>query len=223
MPDKTAQSEKTEQATQRNSSTDKMNVSLKDRTHWIFDMDGTLTLAIHDFEAIRQTLGLPSGQPILEAIAKRPASEAQALNQQLDALEHDIAREASIQPGAIDLLRTLQAQGKHIGILTRNGRDIADATLQAAGLAQFFSPEFIVSRDCCAAKPLPDGVHLLLERWQAEPEQAVMVGDFLYDLKAGHDAGVATVHMDVNGEFAWPELTTVGVTGLDELGTLLGS
>ena len=206
---------------QQNSSTAKMNVSLKDRTHWIFDMDGTLTLAIHDFEAIRQTLGLPSGQPILEAIAERPASEARALHQQLDDLEHDIARQASIQPGAIELLEGLQQHDKHIGILTRNGRDIADATLQAAGLAQFFGPEFIVSRDCCAAKPLPDGVHLLLDRWQIKPEQAVMVGDFLYDLKAGHDAGVATVHMDVNNEFAWPELTDVGVTSLDELTALL--
>jgi len=219
VPDKKAHSK---QAAQHHSSAEKMNASLKDRTHWIFDMDGTLTLAIHDFEAIRQTLGLPSGQPILEAIAKRPAPEAKALHDQLDALEHDIARESSVQPGAIVLLKALRDKGKSIGILTRNGREIADATLQAAGLAQFFSPEFIVSRDCCAAKPLPDGVHLLLERWQVGPEQAVMVGDFLYDLKAGHDAGVATVHMDVNGEFAWPELTTVGVTGLDELSGLLG-
>ena len=49
-----------------------------------------------------------------------------------------------------------------------------------------------------------------------------MTGDYLYDLKAGLDAGTATVHLDVNGEFAWPELTTAGVTSLQSLIHLLG-
>lgn len=33
---------------------------------FIFDLDGTLTLAVHDFEAIRRSLGIPAGVPILE-------------------------------------------------------------------------------------------------------------------------------------------------------------
>jgi len=39
-------------------------------------MDGTLTLAVHDFDAIRNTLGLPLGKPILEAIEDLPAPQA---------------------------------------------------------------------------------------------------------------------------------------------------
>jgi len=44
-----------------------------------------------------------------------------------------------------------------------------------------------------------------------------MVGDYLFDLQAGRNAGTATVHMDVSGEFLWPELTTLGVRSLPEL------
>ncbi|MGH9885914.1 MAG: HAD family hydrolase, partial [bacterium] len=48
------------------------------RAHWIFDMDGTLTVAVHDFDAIRTELGLPQGKPMLEELALRPAEEARA-------------------------------------------------------------------------------------------------------------------------------------------------
>ncbi|HCR31850.1 MAG TPA: HAD family hydrolase, partial [Stenotrophomonas sp.] len=27
--------------------------------HWVFDMDGTLTVAMHDFERIKRELGIP--------------------------------------------------------------------------------------------------------------------------------------------------------------------
>ncbi len=197
--------------------------NLIDRTHWIFDMDGTLTLAVHDFDAIRKTLGLPAGQPILEAIAQLPEKDAQAVHQQLDELEFQIAAAATQQPGAIDLLDNLKVRGCTLGILTRNGHEIAKATLKAAQLDHYFTEEAIVSRDCCAPKPAPDGVDLLMQRWQVKPEKVVMTGDYLFDLQAGHEANTTTVHMDVTGAFSWPELTDVCVTSLVELNQLLNS
>jgi len=180
-------------------------------------MDGTLTMAMHDFDAIRSALGLPQGQPILEAIAERPKAEAARLHQELDDLEIKLAYKAQMQPGADTLLELLKSRGCSLGILTRNGRQIADITLEAAGIHQFFEPDHIVSRDCCAAKPLPEGVHLLMQRWHCDADNTVMTGDYLYDLKAGFDAGTATVHLDVNGEFPWPEMTTAGVKSLQAL------
>ena len=32
-------------------------MNLKDIRHWVFDMDGTLTVAVHDFAEIRRALG----------------------------------------------------------------------------------------------------------------------------------------------------------------------
>ena len=71
-------------------------------------MDGTLTVAMHDFDAIRDVLGLPPGQPILEAIAERPADEAAALHRELDDLEIKLAAKARMQPGADTLLDLLK-------------------------------------------------------------------------------------------------------------------
>lgn len=180
-------------------------------------MDGTLTHAIHDFDAIRKTLGLPAGKPILESLAELPDAKAAEVRAELDALEYRIAGEATAQPGADNLLSGLQASGASLGILTRNGKGIAHATLDACGLRHYFKDEHVVSRDCCTPKPDGAGVNLLLDRWQSQATDAVMVGDYLFDLEAGRNAGVTTVHLAVNGDFAWPDMSDVCVTSLNEL------
>jgi len=180
-------------------------------------MDGTLTHAIHDFDAIREELGLPAGKPILESLAKLPEDKAAQVRAELDALEYRIADEATAQPGANELLSGLAAAGATLGILTRNGKGIAHATLDACGLRHYFEDDHVVSRDCCTPKPDGAGVNLLLERWDTQPTQAVMVGDFLFDLEAGRNAGVTTVHLAVDGNFAWPAMSDVCVKSLNEL------
>lgn len=190
---------------------------LKKKKYWLFDMDGTLTCAMHDFDAMRSELDLPAGVPILEALAALDAETAREKRAVLDAMELRMAADAQPQPGSHRLLTQLRSQGAALGIVTRNGREIADVTLKACGLDHFFDANTIVSRDCCVAKPDPAGVNLLLSRWSADADDAVMVGDYLFDLQAGHSAGVATVHMDVDGLFPWPEITTVPVSSLLEL------
>ena len=44
--------------------------------HWVFDMDGTLTVAVHDFEAIKRALEIPQSDDILHHLAALPAAEA---------------------------------------------------------------------------------------------------------------------------------------------------
>ena len=192
-------------------------MNLKTRKYWLFDMDGTLTRAMHDFDAMRRELELPVGVPILEALAAMDPVEAQLKHAALDAMELRMAADATPQPGSHELLEYLQQQGAMLGIVTRNGKEIARATLAACGLDSFFTDEAIISRDCCTAKPDPAGVHLLLSRWSAEAEDAVLVGDYLFDLQAGHSAGVATVHMDVDSRFEWPQFTSVSVSSLQAL------
>lgn len=196
-------------------------IAFHQRDYWIFDMDGTLTLSIHDFEAMRQELGLPSGQPILESLAQMSEAEAAPIRQQLAVIELDIARRSTPQPGAIALLENLRRRGKPIGLLTRNSKVGAYETLAACGLLDFFAPEVILSRDCCAPKPSPDGIHKLLDHWQTTPEQTVMVGDYVFDLQTGRQAGTATVHLDPSGNFRWPEWADLQITHLDELAQVL--
>lgn len=195
--------------------------NLNHKKYWLFDMDGTLTHAMHDFDAMRAELGLPAGVPILEALAAMEPEAAAIKHRELDEMELRMAAQATPQPGSKALLEQLQTVGAKIGIVTRNGREIANVTLQACGLDGFFDEQSIVSRDCCTAKPDPAGVQLLLSRWNGKASEAVMVGDYLFDLQAGHSAGTATVHMDVQGEFSWPDITDFSVQSLPELHALL--
>lgn len=169
------------------------------RRHWVFDMDGTLTRAVHDFDAIRRELELPAGAPILEALAVLPAAVAAAKHERLAAIEWDLAAEAEAQPGAAELLEHLHGRGARLGILTRNDRAIAYRTLDACGLRRWFDDDAVLGRDEAPPKPDPAGVVAHLTRWGAAPTDAVMVGDFLFDLQAGRAAGTATVSFDPDG------------------------
>ncbi|MFK8019118.1 MAG: HAD family hydrolase [Pseudomonadales bacterium] len=190
-------------------------------SHWIFDMDGTLTLPVHDFDEIKTQLGIETNVPILEAILEMPEDQAAVTKRKLHDIEMEIAFDAVAQPGALELLNILQAQGAQLGILTRNDEDIAHATLKACGLSDCFDAPFIIGREICAPKPAPDGVLHLLEMWGAKPQRSVMVGDFLYDIEAGRRAGVHTVHFDHTGTFAWPEMADHKVNKLADIAGLI--
>ncbi|MEA5465652.1 HAD family hydrolase [Leptothoe sp. PORK10 BA2] len=191
--------------------------NLANRTCWVFDMDGTLTVSIHDFEAIRAALELPPDAPILESLRQLPPDIARVKHQQLRDIEMDFARRATAQPGAHELLELLISQGKQIAILTRNGKDIAHETLDACGLMDFFEPTLVLSRDCHAPKPEPDGILALLNTWQSAPTAAVMVGDYKFDLEAGQRAGTTTVYIDPAGEFIWSDYADYGVRSLKSI------
>jgi HAD superfamily hydrolase (TIGR01509 family) len=190
---------------------------LNDRDCWIFDMDGTLTLSIHDFEAMKQELGLPAGQPILEELAKLPIDIAQPIHQKLAAIELDIARQSKPQAGAYELLDQLRSRNYYIGILTRNSKDNAHETLAACGLAEFFTPDRILSRDCCAPKPSPEGILKLLAHWDALPQRSVMVGDYIFDIEAGKRAGSKTIYIDPAGHFEWKAQADLSIQALSEI------
>jgi len=185
-------------------------------------MDGTLTVAVHDFEAMRAELGLRPKLPILEQLAELPEASARELMGRLDALELELARRAVAAEGAVRLLESLAARGATLGILTRNSHANALETLRACGLARFFDPGCVVDREAAPPKPDPAGIHRLLERWNAAPHAAVMVGDYRFDLLAGRAAGTATVYVDPQRAFPFAEHADVAVDSLVALADLLG-
>jgi len=189
----------------------------RERRCWIFDLDGTLTVAVHDFDAIRAELALPVGRGILEALAALPEHEARERFVRLEVIERELALRARPADGAADLLDALTRRGARLGLLTRNGHAIALDTLSAAGLARFFEPAHVIGREAAAPKPSPEGVLLLLSTWGAPPDDAVVVGDHGSDLVAGRAAGAATIHVDTAGAFRWPEHADHCVRSLAEL------
>jgi HAD superfamily hydrolase (TIGR01549 family) len=188
---------------------------LRNRGHWIFDLDGTLTVSAHDFDHIRRELGLSPETPILEALHAMPESEAAPLWESLNELEFYYAGKASVMRGASELLQKLHDGGRQLAILTRNTMPVVKHTLQACKIDHFFPLDHILDRDSCIPKPSPE--KRLLDFWQADADDTVMVGDYLYDLEAGKGAGVATVHLDTRGNVDWSEFTDIRVEELGEI------
>ena len=195
---------------------------LHKRNHWIFDMDGTLTISAHDFEYIRRKLGLEQNAPILEALNSMPIEQAAPLWKSLNEMEEYFADKSSLMHGASALLQKLHSRGAQLAILTRNTMPVVEKTLQACGIQHFFPPEQILDRDSCTPKPSPDGIHRLLDHWQADASDTVMVGDYLFDLQAGKGAGVTTIHLDQQGEFAWPEVADICIREFAEIEAFVG-
>jgi len=171
--------------------------------HWVFDMDGTLTVAVHDFQRIKRELAIPADEDILTHLAALPAEEAAAKHAWLLAHERALAGAAQPAPGAVALIRALHAAGCRLGILTRNARELAEVTLQAIGVGDVFAREDIIGRDEAEPKPSPAGLRYFVERWQVDPAQVVMVGDYRFDLECGRAAGTRTVLVNTPDN-PWP-------------------
>jgi len=181
-------------------------MSLAQVRHWVFDMDGTLTLAVHDFPAIKRALDIPLQDDILSHLAALPPEVSAAKHAWLLEHERELALASQPAPGAIELVRELAGRGYRLGILTRNARELAHVTLEAIGLADCFAVDDVLGRDEAPPKPDPGGLLKLARAWAVDPSQMVMVGDYRFDLDCGRAAGTHTVLVNLP-ENLWPELT----------------
>ncbi|MBA1198294.1 HAD family hydrolase [Pseudomonas plecoglossicida] len=196
-------------------------MSLSTVRNWVFDMDGTLTVAVHDFAAIRVALGIPPEDDILTHLAALPAAEAEAKHAWLLEHERDLAVASTAATGAIELVRELAGRGCQLAILTRNARELAHVTLEAIGLADCFDKELVLGRDEAAPKPSPDGLLKIAQAWDVDPSELVMVGDYRIDLECGRTAGARTVLVNLPDN-PWPELTDWHAADCRQLQAMLG-
>jgi phosphoglycolate phosphatase-like HAD superfamily hydrolase len=174
-----------------------------DSRHWVFDMDGTLTQPLHDFELIRRELQIPAGADILEHLASLPVQQAAASHAWLMRHERELAEASVAAPGAVALIRALHADGCRLGILTRNARELAEVTLAVIGVADCFAADEIIGRRDAEPKPSPAGLQFFAARWQVPPARMRMVGDHYYDLATAQAAGVPGILINVPDD-PWP-------------------
>jgi HAD superfamily hydrolase (TIGR01509 family) len=187
----------------------------------VFDLDGTLVRSEHDYAALKRELGLPSRLPILEGIATYEPSAQLALLARVDGWERALAARATALEGAPEVLEALTERGVVVGIVTRNTRATALATLRAAALDRWFDESVVIGRDEAPPKPSPDGILHLVARWGLPPAEVAMVGDFRFDLEAARAASVLAVGYDPEGSGGLADLADVVVRHLTEV-TRLG-
>ena len=154
----------------------------------IFDLDGTLTRPMLDFDRIRAEIGIPSG-PILEAIKLMNLDQRPRAESILYRHEKHAAENAALRPGAAETINFLRTRGLRVGILTRNARRWASLILSNHALVV----DALHTRDDGPVKPSPDGVFSLIKTFNADPSRSWIVGDYLFDIQAGRAAGLTTV------------------------------
>ncbi len=163
----------------------------------IFDLDGTLTRPYLKFDAIRAELGVDG--PVLEAMAQMDPESRKRVETALVAYERDAAENATLQDGAIEVMEAVREMGYAVAILTRNARPTVDMVLDRYGI----KVDTLRTREDGAIKPSPEPVLSICRELNTEPRRSWMVGDYLFDIMSGREAGAQTVLMV--GDKAPPE------------------
>jgi len=179
--------------------------------NFLFDFDSTLAdtrnVAVTSTQAAYRLQGLtvPSrdaavsymGVPIEVSFAKmadRSMSDAE-----LQALytvfreQYHLAETNGITlfAGMGEALTGLKAKGDHIFVVSSKHSVPLQRNLEQIGLGDTFAA--ISGSDSVAHyKPAPDGILNLLERFNLAAADSVMIGDAIYDMQMGKNAGVAT-------------------------------
>ena len=156
----------------------------------IFDLDGTITEPLLDFNAIRKHMGLsPDSGPVWEAMEKLSPQQRQAAEKILDLHERNAVEQSKLNSGARQVLQALTENDIKIGILTRNTKSNELAVAEKHGL--FF--DAVVGREDGPLKPDAFGVLKICESFGIGPQQALVVGDYLFDLLCAKSAGAVAV------------------------------
>jgi beta-phosphoglucomutase-like phosphatase (HAD superfamily) len=173
----------------------------------IFDMDGTLTESLLDFDAIRSEIGLRAGLPILEQLAEGDAALRARGEEIMRRHERDAIARATLADGCLELLARLRARAVPAAILTRNTRDVVETFVGKFDLGPSFArppeapppgvgdPRVAIAaytREDGPPKPAPDGALHLCRLFGVAPTEALVVGDFKFDIMAGRRAGCRT-------------------------------
>ena len=168
------------------------------RSAVIFDLDGTLTKPNLDFNAIRAEIGLPPG-PILEAMEQMDSVSRHRAQEILTKHEWEAARKATLHDDAVEVVAACRSEGFGVALLTRNTRPIVEFLTEKHG----FVFDTIRTREDGAIKPSPAPVRSICDELNADPSSSWIVGDYLFDIISGAEAGTKTVLMI--GEGAEPE------------------
>ncbi len=195
----------------------------------VFDCDGTLidgqASICQAMEAAFAEMALPApDKPLIRRMVG--LSLPQAVRKLVPGIDDDMQREvvdaykrafrasreagALLQPlfdGIVDVLDGLQGAGWLLAVATGMSRRGLDHCLAAHGLSGRFVS--LQTADDHPSKPHPAMLEAALAQAGADPAEAVMIGDTVYDMQMARDAGVRAIGVDW-GYHAPEELIAAG-------------
>lgn len=174
----------------------------------IFDMDGTLTqtnqlifdafnFIVHKYQGkiltpleITAYFGPPEEGALIPIVGEERLP--QAMDEYLSFYRTNHRRLATLYPGIVEILKDVKSHGRLLALFTGKGIHTTTITLEEFGLKDLFDC-VVTGNDVVDHKPSAEGIRKILERFNLKPEEAVMVGDSVADIKASHAAGVKVV------------------------------
>ena len=182
----------------------------------LFDMDGTLTRPMLDFDAIKAEMGI-GDRAILEAMVDMPPDDRLRCETILDRHEEHAAEQSELNDGCLPLLDYLRSRDVPTALITRNSSRSVETVL--AKHALMF--RCVIARETCAPKPHPEPLWLACRQLGVSVRHAWMVGDGRYDIEAGRAAGVWTIWLSHGGRRRFTAEPNMDVKDLGELQSLL--
>jgi HAD superfamily hydrolase (TIGR01509 family) len=171
----------------------------------IFDMDGTLTetnrLIFDSFNHIAERyqdrrydeaeivkmFGPPEETALLSIVGTDQIDEAMV--DYLDFYRSHHKRLARLHPGMKEILAFLDKAGCIVALFTGKGTHTTRISLEELGIKEYFDYT-VTGNDVVNHKPSSEGILKILDHFQLKPDEALMIGDAVSDVKAAHGAGV---------------------------------
>lgn len=98
---------------------------------------------------------------------------------------------SQLYPGVEATLNQLHQQGYLLAVATSKGRQGLDMVLSHSPIADLFTITKTASET--QSKPHPQMLHEILEATETPPQDALMIGDSIYDIELGKNAGVTPI------------------------------
>ncbi len=172
--------------------------------HFIFDIDGTLIntekaiikglqeLLLEEKgsqyapEQLYFCLGIPGSQALAQLGIEDGIPEKL---KKWDAFYNSHANDVSIYPDIPEILEHLRDKGIILGTITSKNQEEYDHDMIPLGLEKYFTIS-VTSSDTPEHKPSPGPMLYYLKKAGISPEQAVYIGDSIYDMQCAGSAGV---------------------------------
>ncbi|EKU43699.1 pyrophosphatase ppaX [Lysinibacillus fusiformis ZB2] len=188
----------------------------------IFDVDGTIldteqailqslqrtlrkeTQKDYPFEALRFALGIPGK----DALQRLNVDDIEAVHQKWSAAVLDFSHEVAVFESLEDVIQHLATKPLQLGIVTSKTAQEVEDEFEPFGLSEYFQ-HIVSASDTVKHKPHPEPLLKCLDALQVAPEEAIYIGDSIYDFQCAKQAGAkfALAH--------WGAKSTIGFEEAD--------
>lgn len=176
-----------------------------------FDVDGTLIDTVqlilqslrHAYrfglgrefsdEELRPLIGMPLDPQMryFDHLSSAPLNHESMAQEEMAYFEANKHLER-IVPEAVEALKAAKHSGRKTALVTSKNRAELATTLPRLGVAEQLDA-IVGCDDVPRPKPAPDSMQEAMRRLNADPKETILIGDTLYDLRCGREAGARVV------------------------------